>query len=760
MASSILAPPINSIVFDKAITKPSFCSLAGKIDVYKSKHASRTKLRQADKKATQERKEIRRREQCRANQARYRNRQRTRQLQLEQCVQQLQEEIDRLKQGIECSQAGGRPKWSPWSVVAEVSRLLDENFFSPWRMVHGADMENYATFRQDYVSSSEAVGDFPRLEGLVHQVWHWSSHFGDPKLQLERIESTASDVITAAATLSVTVTELTLRNAFLNLSQPTDRGSHDTFSAVGVQLLGQRLHLSCLMKLLLDEETGRIVRLENTVDFVDSLLRMLDNPEDVTIALHGPGITVAVYALSYPSAPSLTNRQQFTVRGRSSDVEQMSAHGQAVVIDSPGKLFCGSLGQNAEVEVGRSAAQREPVQLIPDVICLRAMCSPHLMWFALEGHRLVIVPYCRPTLRRLHEARKGISPTTEFALAMAGLLGAPAFSFSENVLPRLHLGERQATCSLRRTSFPMILATRMTNAPMKTALPPNTARYGNTNVVNNAVSSRTPTSRSNAGEVTGKKGAPKYLNSAIRRQQCRVNQARYRNKQREAQVQLEKNVEQLHQEVNNLKRRYRDLSSRERSSQSPWSIVAEVFHLLENCFRSPWRMTSTKEMMSHPQTRLILTVLERAFAHDVAMGDLRGVDALMEQLRQYSQCFGDPHLQLKCIESVSAGVMAAQVELSVTVTELTLKHIFPHLMNDANSDTKEQGKMLCDRLLGKRLQLSCTMNFLFDDLTCRVVRLEACIDFATALFRVFGDLEDVSLALEHARITSECTIDA
>ncbi|KAE8999954.1 hypothetical protein PR002_g18313 [Phytophthora rubi] len=84
-------------------------------------------------------------------------------------------------------------------------------------------------------------------------------------------------------------------------------------------------------------------------------------------------------------------------------------------------------------------------------------------------------------------------------------------------------------------------------------------------------------------------------------------------------------------------------------------------------------------MMSHPQTRLTLAVLERAFAHDAAMGDLRGVDALMKQLRLYSQCFDDPRLQLKRIESVAAGVMTAHVKLSVTVTEFTLKRIFPHL---------------------------------------------------------------------------------
>ncbi|KAJ8566712.1 hypothetical protein ON010_g6407 [Phytophthora cinnamomi] len=240
-----------------------------------------------------------------------------------------------------------------------------------------------------------------------------------------------------------------------------------------------------------------------------------------------------------------------------------------------------------------------------------------------------------------------------------------------------------------------------------------------------------------------------------RREQCSANQARYRNKQREAQVHLEKSVKQLHQEVNNLKRRYRDLSSRERSSQSPWSIVAEVFDLLENCFRSPWCMTSTREMMSHPQTRQILAVLERAFAHDAAMGDLRGVDALMEQLRLYSQCFGDPHLQLKRVESVSAGVMAARVELSVTMTELTLKHIFPNL--DGKNGGANGGN-LYERFLDQRLKCHGSMTSLFDENSERVVRLETKIDLLSPLLRVVGNVEDVIGVLENTRISLECVI--
>ncbi|KAG2792864.1 hypothetical protein PC129_g23219 [Phytophthora cactorum] len=84
---------------------------------------------------------------------------------------------------------------------------------------------------------------------------------------------------------------------------------------------------------------------------------------------------------------------------------------------------------------------------------------------------------------------------------------------------------------------------------------------------------------SDSTKVTGKRKISSYYNPALRRQQCRTNQARYRDRQRNAQMQLEKRVEQLQQEV---KRKYRDLASREKSNQSPWRVVAEVFSLFEN----------------------------------------------------------------------------------------------------------------------------------------------------------------------------------
>ncbi|OWZ00032.1 Bzip transcription factor [Phytophthora megakarya] len=161
-------------------------------------------------------------------------------------------------------------------------------------------------------------------------------------------------------------------------------------------------------------------------------------------------------------------------------------------------------------------------------------------------------------------------------------------------------------------------------------------------------------------------------------------------------------------------------------------------------------------MKTHTETRQILALLERAFAHNTAMGELQGVDALMEQLRLYSQCFGRPMLQLQCVESVTPGVMTAVAKLSLTMSEVTLQHVFPHLAE--STDDADDRSELYQRLLGQRLDCSSSMTFLFDEGSGRVVRLETCVDVVTPLLRVLGNVKDVLDVLEHSRMTAECTI--
>ncbi|ETP51624.1 hypothetical protein F442_03260 [Phytophthora nicotianae P10297] len=336
------------------------------------------------------------------------------------------------------------------------------------------------------------------------------------------------------------------------------------------------------------------------------------------------------------------------------------------------------------------------------------------------------------------------------------------------VLPRVHVGRHHAR--IAGATIPTLPTPIKADATMVSPFVARALGYKLHNIdaaTGGAVPRPVPSSYNATNTMspgttraTGKRKMSAYYSSALRRQQCRANQARYRDRQRNARTQLEKSVEQLQQEVGSLKRKYRDLSSRKRSNQSPWRVVAEVFSLFESSFKSPWRMATAQDIKTEAETRQILAILERSFTHDAAMGNLVGVDALLEQLQYFSQYFGKPHLNLQRIEAVAPGVMAANSTLSVTVTVLALRYIFPHLMKHRydDYDSEHQHGSLYQRLLGKRLEFGITMTFLLDTESCRVVRLETKIDLVMGLLQPLGNLIDVSSVLEHAHITSECIV--
>ncbi|ETL41687.1 hypothetical protein L916_07390 [Phytophthora nicotianae] len=241
---------------------------------------------------------------------------------------------------------------------------------------------------------------------------------------------------------------------------------------------------------------------------------------------------------------------------------------------------------------------------------------------------------------------------------------------------------------------------------------------------------------------------------AIRREQCRANQARYRNKQLNRRRELQQQNQRLEEEIQGLKVKRRSIRFERRTNQSPWTIIGEVFRLLEDGFRSPWRLASMEEMMKHTETRRTLEFLQKSFVHDVAMGELRGINALMDQWRRYSLYFEEPHLELKRVEAVTAGVVSAVATLSLTINEFTVRCVFPHLKVPEGGRGKVS--VLDKKLIGERLDCNCTVTFLFDEANGRIIRLQPNINLVSPMLQLFGRLVDVSVVLGQALLTSEC----
>ncbi|KAJ8563773.1 hypothetical protein ON010_g7575 [Phytophthora cinnamomi] len=241
----------------------------------------------------------------------------------------------------------------------------------------------------------------------------------------------------------------------------------------------------------------------------------------------------------------------------------------------------------------------------------------------------------------------------------------------------------------------------------------------------------------------------RYKTSSRRREQCRANQSRFRKRQKEYQNQLELDVEQLRRETTSLTHQH--MGPNRICYQSPWRIVADVFRPIEADFRAPWSLTDGDYKIDQDVSKHGLAALEKAFTVDVRMGGLTGVQHLRGQLRRYSQCFGEPQICLQKLENISPGVISATANFSLTVSEFTLRCVFPHLKKVSKYDTEQLGA----RLLGQRLECLCLFTFFFDVETNRVDRLAVNIDWVTSLFQVLGALTDVSKVLNGGFITTE-----
>ncbi|RLN93637.1 hypothetical protein BBJ28_00018088 [Nothophytophthora sp. Chile5] len=247
-----------------------------------------------------------------------------------------------------------------------------------------------------------------------------------------------------------------------------------------------------------------------------------------------------------------------------------------------------------------------------------------------------------------------------------------------------------------------------------------------------------------------------------RRDQCRANQARYRKKRNSFADELEVTVERLRGEIPLLEMQRRRLQIG--GQHSVWNVVSEYFRLFRHGTQVPrptqQQHVGPREWLQDSEAQHQLVFLRSTMASNVALGELCGVVVLMEQWRRYSMYFADLHFQLERMEKTSEDLTTASASLIVTVTESTLQHVFPSLVERERVGSGEgaEGVSLGAKLLGQRLIIPCTVRFEWDDVSSRVVRLETTMNFLPSILDILGRLEDAVVVLEHALITCESAI--
>ncbi|KAK1940806.1 bZIP transcription factor 1 [Phytophthora citrophthora] len=223
------------------------------------------------------------------------------------------------------------------------------------------------------------------------------------------------------------------------------------------------------------------------------------------------------------------------------------------------------------------------------------------------------------------------------------------------------------------------------------------------------------------------------------RERCRINQARYRERQMKAENTVEDAIAKLKSEIKDLETKSKD-SSRIPTTPTMWALVSEYFRQFNYYVSSPGTLGPA-----------VSKFLREMMAPDVLVGSLFGADAVLENWKLFSHYFEDVRMELKDMRMLTSDTLVAGTSTCVTITNKTLRLAFPHLIEDS-------GKLspLAAKLLGQRLVMKGTVLFRWDSVTDKVVKLQSQTDMLAPMLSLLRSLEDVSYVFYKARITPEC----
>ncbi|KAF4147512.1 hypothetical protein GN958_ATG03282 [Phytophthora infestans] len=229
------------------------------------------------------------------------------------------------------------------------------------------------------------------------------------------------------------------------------------------------------------------------------------------------------------------------------------------------------------------------------------------------------------------------------------------------------------------------------------------------------------------------------------RERCRINQARYRQRQMQVETRIEDQINKLKAEIKDLERKSTD-TVLPPSTPTNWALASEYFRLL-NCY------------MSSPGTlyKMASKFLNDTMAADVIDGATYGPEAQLDSWRFFAYYFDDVRVELKGLKTPTSDILVAGTITSVTITDNTLRRAFPHLNSDGVGGAKGGvWSPVAAKMLNKKIYMQGSVTFGWDRATEKVTSIYAQADLVTPLLNLLGSLEDVSCAFYKARVTPDC----
>ncbi|KUF85285.1 hypothetical protein AM587_10010498 [Phytophthora nicotianae] len=217
----------------------------------------------------------------------------------------------------------------------------------------------------------------------------------------------------------------------------------------------------------------------------------------------------------------------------------------------------------------------------------------------------------------------------------------------------------------------------------------------------------------------------------------RVKQIKYRSKKAVGFRALQQDICQLKELTAQLKRRHHEITTSLPPKQTVWTAVVEYFRV----FRYGLQDSSPPVQQK---------IIRSTIASDVFYNGECGAEAILRSWKLLSSWFRNVQLELVRIKKMSANSVVAVTTTSITITEETLRHAFPHLID---TGTGSSSFALVHLLLDERLVLHGSTYFEWDPVYGRVTRVVSQADMITPVLMLLGSLEDVSRVFENALVS-------
>ncbi|KAF4139195.1 hypothetical protein GN958_ATG11555 [Phytophthora infestans] len=228
------------------------------------------------------------------------------------------------------------------------------------------------------------------------------------------------------------------------------------------------------------------------------------------------------------------------------------------------------------------------------------------------------------------------------------------------------------------------------------------------------------------------------------RERCRINQARYRQRQVQVETDIEDAIDKLKSEIKQLENKTYS-ETRQPTAPTSWALASDYFRQLNYYVSSPEKLYKSAFKFIH---EFMAPGAEDSSSFEA--------DEWLKNWRLSATYFEDVHMEVKGMKTPTSDTLIAGTTTSMTITSNTLRLAFPHLNRDGVGGTKGGAwSPLASKLLGKRLVMCGSVIFRWDSSTGKAMSIHSQADMITPMIKLLGTLEDVSNAFYKARVTPD-----